>query len=76
MRFAVVGGGFAGLTCALELADDGSDVVLLEAGDRFGGQVRTTRERGFLVEEGADGFGPGDEEIRGLIGRASCRERV
>jgi oxygen-dependent protoporphyrinogen oxidase len=62
-----VGGGFAGLSCALELADEGSDVVLLEASDRFGGQVRTTRERGFLVEEGADGFGPGDEELRGLI---------
>jgi oxygen-dependent protoporphyrinogen oxidase len=62
-----VGGGFAGLSSALELADDGADVVLLEAGDRFGGQVRTTRERGFLVEEGADGFGPGDEALRDLI---------
>jgi oxygen-dependent protoporphyrinogen oxidase len=67
VRFAVVGGGLAGLSCALELADDGGDVVLLEAGDRFGGQVRTTRERGFVVEEGADGFAPGDGELRGLI---------
>lgn len=67
MRIAVVGGGFAGLSCALELADEGSEVVLLEAADRFGGQVRTTRERGFLVEEGADGFEPGNEEVRALI---------
>lgn len=67
MRIAVAGGGFAGLSAALELADEGADVVLLEAADRFGGQVRTTRERGFLVEEGADGFDPGDRELRGLI---------
>jgi oxygen-dependent protoporphyrinogen oxidase len=67
VRIAVVGGGFAGLSAALELADEGADVVLLEAADRFGGQVRTTRERGFLVEEGADGFEPGDQELRALI---------
>ncbi|HET7038967.1 MAG TPA: FAD-dependent oxidoreductase [Gemmatimonadales bacterium] len=67
MRIAVVGGGFAGLSAALELADEGAEVVLLEAADRFGGQVRTTRERGFLVEEGADGFDPGDQEVRTLI---------
>jgi oxygen-dependent protoporphyrinogen oxidase len=67
MRCAVVGGGLAGLSCSLDLADEGADVVLLEGGDRFGGQVRTTRERGFVVEEGADGFAPADEQVRGLI---------
>jgi oxygen-dependent protoporphyrinogen oxidase len=58
VRVAVIGGGLAGLSAALEFADAGSDVVLLEAGDRYGGQIRTTRDRGFLIEEGADGFGP------------------
>lgn len=67
MRVAVIGGGLAGLSCALELTSDGADVVVLEGGDRFGGQVRTTRERGFVVEEGADGFEPGHGELRALL---------
>ena len=36
-RTAVVGGGLAGLTAALRLADQGHDVVLLEARPRLGG---------------------------------------
>ena len=67
MRVAVIGGGLAGLAAALDLAEGGGDVVLIEAGDRFGGQVRTTRERGFLIEEGADGFGPEQPGIRALL---------
>lgn len=58
MRVAVIGGGLAGLVTALHLTEGGSDVVLLEAGDRFGGQIRTTRDRGFLIEEGVEGFEP------------------
>lgn len=67
MRVAVIGGGLAGLAAGLDLAEGGGDVVLLEAGDRFGGQVRTTRERGFLIEEGADGFGPDQPRVRALL---------
>jgi len=66
-RVIIVGGGLAGLSAALDLVDGGADVTLLEAGDRFGGQVRTTRERGFLVEEGADGFAPEQLALRGLV---------
>jgi len=60
MRVAVIGGGLAGLVAAQQLSEGGVDVVLLEAGDRFGGQIRTTRDRGFLIEEGADGFDPNE----------------
>jgi oxygen-dependent protoporphyrinogen oxidase len=67
MRVGVVGGGLAGLAAALELAEGGADVVLLEAGDRFGGQVRTTQERGFLVEEGTDGCHPDQVRLLGLL---------
>ena len=67
MRVVVVGGGLAGLAAALDLAEAGADVVLLEAGDRFGGQVRTTRERGFLIEEGADGFTPEQSGVLALL---------
>ena len=67
MRVVVVGGGLAGLAAALDLAEAGADVVLLEAGDRFGGQIRTTRERGFLIEEGADGFTHAQSSLRALL---------
>ena len=53
----VVGGGLAGLACALELRSRGVRVRLLEAADRVGGRVRTDRvstDRGetFLLDRG------------------------
>ncbi len=52
----VVGGGITGLACALELADAGARVTLLEASDRLGGNIRTTRFAGLDVDEAADAF--------------------
>ena len=45
MRVAVVGGGLAGLSAALELADRGHEVVLHEARPTLGGAVQTLPER-------------------------------
>ncbi len=45
MKVAVVGGGLAGLAAALELADAGRDVTLLEARPTLGGAVQTLPER-------------------------------
>jgi monoamine oxidase len=39
MRVAVVGAGFAGLACAVDLARAGADVTVFEARDRVGGRV-------------------------------------
>ena len=64
MRVTIVGGGLAGLSCAAELARAGADVTVLEAGARFGGQVRTTRESGFIVEDGAATMDAGGEAVR------------
>nr|XP_045595354.1 peroxisomal N(1)-acetyl-spermine/spermidine oxidase-like isoform X1 [Procambarus clarkii] len=51
----VVGGGVAGLTTLKTLLDHGvEDVILLEAQDYLGGRVRTIRQDGVLVEEGAE----------------------
>jgi protoporphyrinogen/coproporphyrinogen III oxidase len=61
-RVVVVGGGITGLATALHLRDRsaevraGLEVVVLEAGDRPGGNVRTDRTEGFLIEEGPNGF--------------------
>ena len=50
----VVGGGIAGLSAARALRESGRQVLLLEAGPRLGGVIRTERLGGFLVEAGPD----------------------
>jgi phytoene dehydrogenase-like protein len=48
----VVGGGLAGLCCALKLHQEGISFLLLEASDGVGGRVRTDRMEGFLLDRG------------------------
>jgi phytoene dehydrogenase-like protein len=48
----VVGGGLAGLCCALKLHQGGIPFLLLEASDGVGGRVRTDRVEGFLLDRG------------------------
>ncbi|MHC2998577.1 oxidoreductase [Microbacterium sp. HJ5] len=56
-RWAVVGGGPAGMRAAVELATDGHDVTLFEADGELGGQLRLARRVrgresvGLLVED-------------------------
>jgi len=50
----VVGGGVTGLAAAHRLVERGAPAVLLEASDRLGGQVRTERSSGLVLEAGAD----------------------
>ena len=45
MRVAVVGGGLAGLSAALELVDAGHEVTLYEARPTLGGAVQTLPRR-------------------------------
>jgi monoamine oxidase len=40
-RIAIVGGGIAGLSCALALADKGVDATIYEASSRLGGRMHT-----------------------------------
>src|SRR5436309_10777127 len=42
-KIAIVGGGIAGLFCALVLARHNRSVYLFETSDRFGGRIRTIR---------------------------------
>ncbi len=41
MRIAVIGGGVAGLTCAIRLAQKNQDIVLFEAAPGLGGRTRS-----------------------------------
>lgn len=46
-RIAVIGAGLAGLTAARELADQGFEVVVIEARDRIGGRVQSIVDDAF-----------------------------
>lgn len=51
----MVGGGIAGLVAAFELAERGAQVTVVEAGDRFGGKIATTRTGdGLVVDAGPE----------------------
>ena len=66
MHVAVLGGGISGLAAAHALVSSGCEVTLVEAGERLGGQVKTRRSQGFLVEDGAEGFSARRDAIRSL----------
>jgi phytoene dehydrogenase-like protein len=48
----IVGGGLAGLACAIELQQGGLNPLILEDADAVGGRVRTDRVAGFLLDRG------------------------
>lgn len=50
----IIGGGVAGLSAANELLQNGCTVTVLEAKDRFGGRIHTTREGDLPIELGAE----------------------
>jgi monoamine oxidase len=64
----VLGAGLAGLSAARDLADAGTDVVVLEARNRPGGRVEQTElADGRLVQLGGEVVGPGHTAYRGLV---------
>src|SRR6185369_14790506 len=64
-KIVVLGAGLAGLCSAFELQNQGHEVVLLEAGKRPGGRVRTLRDGfapGLYTEAGAESI-PGVHDL-------------
>ncbi len=48
----VIGGGVAGLTCAIELHKQGRQVLVLEEKSHVGGRIATENVNGFLLDRG------------------------
>jgi len=67
MHFGIVGGGIAGLTAALRLAQAGQQVTLWERGSRFGGQAAAFPVEGNNLEYFYHHLFQSDREIVALI---------
>lgn len=82
MRVAVIGAGIAGLTAAHALRQAaerdrrGLDLVVLEAGERPGGNAVTFHDDGFRVETGPNGFLSGAPDTEALVGELGLESQV
>lgn len=67
----VIGAGIAGLSCADEILrrDPLGSLLVIEAQDRIGGNIRTSREEGFTFEWGVNGFLDSVPETLELVDR-------
>jgi len=74
--FAVVGGGLAGITAALRLADAGRPVVLYEAGARLGGLTHSFRRGELDVDNGQHVFLRCCQAYLRLLNRLGVADRV
>lgn len=81
-RVVVVGGGITGLATALDLRDAATaarrelEIVVLEARSRPGGNVRTERAQGYIIERGPNGFLDNAPQTLDLVRRIGLEDRV
>ncbi|HET6743973.1 MAG TPA: FAD-dependent oxidoreductase, partial [Kribbella sp.] len=75
-RVAVVGGGLAGITTALELADAGCEVVLLERRSKLGGLTHSFERDGRWIDNGQHVFLRCCTSYLGLLERLGVRDQV
>jgi squalene-associated FAD-dependent desaturase len=68
-RVAVIGGGLAGITAAIALAEAGAAVTLLEARPRLGGATCSFTRDGLTVDTGQHVFLGCCTAYRGLLGK-------
>lgn len=64
----VVGAGVCGLLAARQLRQAGFQVVVLEAEDRAGGRMSTSRVHGASFDTGAQFFAARDERFKSIVG--------
>jgi squalene-associated FAD-dependent desaturase len=69
VKAVVVGGGLAGITAAIALAETGHDVTLLEARPRLGGATSSFNRDGLVVDTGQHVFLGCCDAYRGLLAK-------
>ncbi len=67
----IVGGGLAGLACALRLHAAGVQSLIVESGDAVGGRVRTDVVDGFLLDRGFQVFLDAYPEAGALLDKSA-----
>ena len=75
-RITVIGGGLAGITAAVALAESGADVTLLEARPRLGGATCSFNRDGLIVDTGQHVFLGCCHAYRGLLARLGMTEHA
>jgi hydroxysqualene dehydroxylase len=75
-RVAVIGGGLAGITAALDCAQAGAQVTLLEVRRRLGGAAYSFEREGLEMDNGQHVFLRGCPAYRGLLERLGSSHRV
>jgi squalene-associated FAD-dependent desaturase len=73
---AVVGGGVAGITAALDCAEAGAQVTLLEVRRRLGGAAYSVTREGIEMDNGQHVFLRGCHAYRGLLARLGSERLV
>lgn len=76
MKAVVVGAGLAGLTAAVDLADAGAEVLVLEKRHVAGGKVSSWTEGGYPVESGLHIFFGCYRELLGMMKRVGAYRNV
>ncbi|MFI9029995.1 NAD(P)/FAD-dependent oxidoreductase [Streptomyces sp. NPDC053560] len=72
----IVGAGLAGLSAAVQLADRGAEVAVLEAGQTVGGRVSTDRVDGFQLDRGFQVLSTAYPKVRQLLDMPALRLRT
>jgi squalene-associated FAD-dependent desaturase len=75
-KVAVIGGGLAGITAAIALAESGVDVTLLEARPRLGGATCSFHRDGLIVDTGQHVFLGCCSAYRGLLAKLGMTEHA
>ena len=71
-RIAVIGGGWAGLSCAVELTAQGLPVTLFEAAKHLGGRARRVDWQGIAIDNGQHILIGAYREVLWLLNRLGC----
>ena len=74
-KVAIIGAGISGLTTAYYMRD-AADCVIFESQDEPGGTMRSSREQGYVMEWGPNGFLTNKPYTLELVRELGCEDRL